>query len=270
MIREIEKREQSQPKRLVQLEVLGQPYATLFTWGLTPSDGYHFALVAYPRSEESRRRHNTMKIFAGKAPSTEGHPKRFAKLQRTASSRSMIRMGRPFDTQPIVPPSLLDEHLNRFRYNVNHIVPQPRDYKTLDALHPLAAQLNNEKTRRIAFSEAIHLICPRGQAPVPQRNGVILAGQTVAPYPNDGQLGAMPFYIQEIKNESVGNSSDPLMQGLLYWINAWAPSFDRLTSLSAIELTEWERTIQFKLHCPVILASHSGEYSPTIVAGTAV
>lgn len=126
---------------------------------------------------------------------------------------STMLMGRI--TEAVLPPSLLDETLCKFRYNVAHIEPTVRDFDDFYALNSgMSMRYAKEADRLDSLNNILRKILPASPKPG-SLNG----------YKNSGELGVtvdysllLLYYFQQVKNEVTDCLNDPNSQIYSYYI----------------------------------------------------
>lgn len=135
---------------------------------------------------------------------------------RTHQSEHVMLNGRPIES--ILPPSLYDETLCNFLYNITHINPSPEDYVDFYRLKTqMSKTFPMEIMRRTALCETLEFVLPA--RPIPCDIGP-------AQSRHDGGLWvsidqAMFYYfIDETKNEPTSSPSIPDTQIALYYASS--------------------------------------------------
>ncbi|KAJ7934962.1 hypothetical protein B0H13DRAFT_551032 [Mycena leptocephala] len=184
----------------------------VYPWGLTPGE-VHFIVDPCVSEDElgtlpstadlATRRTAYFRSNPSKSPSSEA-----AKPQ---SERAMM-IGRP--TESVLPPSLVDETLCKFRHNVFHGSPATEDFINFRLLRQeMMKTFPKEIDRRTALIDLLGRILPAR----PEPGGI-------ATYTNDGQLAVTVvntmflYYLQEVKNEVTGTSAEPNIEVTRYYI----------------------------------------------------
>ncbi|KAK7012535.1 hypothetical protein R3P38DRAFT_2724314 [Favolaschia claudopus] len=209
----------------------------VYPWGPNPSE-VHFIVDTAGRSGDqvealpgknnlAVRRQQYFKLNPAKSPSSEA---------TKAQSERAFMMGRP--TETVVPPSLMDSTLCSFRHDISHIQPSTQDFSHFyDLRQAMVKTYTKEIDRRAALADVLGHILPEKPEP-----GVI------ASYINDGQLSIsisntiFLYYLQEVKNEMIGISSEPTVEVTRYYIEqcrrCLMAGFDKQCNFPAILLCE--------------------------------
>lgn len=164
-----------------------------------------------------------------------------------------MMIGRPAES--VLPPSLVDATLCRFRHDVFHAEPSKEDFINFQVLRrEMMKTFPKEIDRRTALIDVLGRILPAR----PEPGGI-------GNYTNDGQLAVTVlntlflYYLQEVKNEVTGTSAEPNIEITRYYIEqcrrCHIAGFEQHCNFPAVLLCQLGRfsrfSIPFALHASI-------------------
>ena len=135
---------------------------------------------------------------ATKAPSARGQVTSVMETQSNA--RSALFCGRPLNREAVVPASQYDEHLAKFRLNLDTIIPTPSDVETFHLLRTASTDFFSNEAQRCSKLTDVLI---KGVTPAES----VLQRGSVSNYSTDGDLrvdtvvGCFIYFMLEVKNE---------------------------------------------------------------------
>ena len=169
------------------------------------------ALASFPNLREERRRFNA--AFPGKAPSSQGVPSAFSKLQQKPNQK--IVWSRPPAADATIPVTLLHPIFRQFVDGCeNHVPIQPDNELVLELMAEMSKFFPNEGARAAQLRQTL------------TSHGIPVVTSTVTSkghnFPTDGavEINGHLVAIVEVKDEIGSKGAEPYAQVVIYYTHS--------------------------------------------------
>ena len=192
----------------------------------------------------ARRRHMNYKP---KAPSEDGQPKEFAKIQEDPVIA--VECGRPLNRESPIPASLYDEILCKLQHDLQFAEPTPVDKIGFQELREaLVGFFTDEAARKQKVQEVLVQVLGHDQILSSALNG---RTDKELKYKTDGDTWEkieelqeyFMLFLKEIRNEITGNTTEPFLQAICCYraqlFQLWAKDKNILSNYPAIILMQF-------------------------------